>query len=120
MTGAREIVDRYLAIWNETDATRRRALIARAWADDATYVDPVMSGAGHAGIDAMVAGAQTQFPGFVFAPLGEPDAHNDRLRFRWTLGPKGGATVIDGTDFAVVAADGRLAAVSGFLDRVPT
>lgn len=115
----RKIVDRYLAIWNETDEVKRRALIEQAWTEDAAYVDPVMKGSGHAGIDAMIAAAQAQFPGFRFAALGEPDAHNDRLRFRWTLGPAGGPTIIDGSDFAIVAADGRLASVSGFLDRIP-
>lgn len=119
MTIARELIDRYLAIWNETDGERRKALIARTWTEDATYADPVMRGAGHAGIDAMIAGAQAQFPGHEFRALGEPDAYGDRVRFRWTLGPKGGTTIVDGTDFAVLSADGRFAAVSGFLDRVP-
>ncbi len=119
MTDTKTIVDRYLAIWNEGDAARRRALIASAWTEDATYVDPVMKGAGHDGIDAMIAGAQAQFPGFEFRPLGQPDAHGDRLRFRWTLGPKGADAIIDGTDFAVIAADGRLASVTGFIDRMP-
>lgn len=113
------IVDRYLAVWNETDANRRRALIAQAWSEDATYVDPVMRGAGHAGIDAMIAGAQAQFPGFRFSALGRADAHNDRLRFRWTAGPDGADMLIDGTDFAVLAPDGRFASVCGFLDRIP-
>ena len=70
MTDTRTIVDRYLAIWNEGDAKRRRALIAAAWTEDATYVDPVMRGAGHEGIDAMISGAQAQFPGFEFRALG--------------------------------------------------
>ena len=116
---AADIVDRYLAIWNERDGDRRRAMIARSWTEDATYVDPVMHGQGHAGIDAMIAGAQAQFPGFRFSALGQPDTHNDRLRFRWTAGPDDGPTVIDGADFATLAADGRLACVCGFLDRVP-
>ncbi len=119
MTDTKAIVDRYLEIWNEGDAARRKALIAAAWTEDATYVDPVMRGAGHEGIDAMIAGAQAQFPGFEFRPLGAPDAHGDRLRFRWTLGPRGADTIIDGTDFAVIAADGRIASVTGFLDRIP-
>lgn len=120
MTDHKDLLDRYLAIWNETDSPRRRALIARTWTEDATYVDPLMRGDGHDGIDAMVAGVQAQFPGFVFQPLGAPDGHSDRMRFRWTLGPKDGATIVDGADFAVIASDGRFASVSGFLDRVPT
>lgn len=119
MTDTRDLVDRYLAIWNERDAERRKALIVQTWTEDATYVDPAMRGAGHDGIDAMIAGAQAQFPGFEFRLLGEPDAHGDRLRFRWTAGPAQGPTIVDGADFAVVSGDGRLASVSGFIDRAP-
>ena len=54
------------------DEVKRRALIEQAWTEDAAYVDPVMKGSGHAGIDAMIAAAQAQFPGFRFAALGEP------------------------------------------------
>ena len=28
-----ELVDRYIAMWNETDGGRRRALIARVWTE---------------------------------------------------------------------------------------
>jgi hypothetical protein len=42
-----------------------------------------------------------------------PDAHNDRVRFTWALlGPDG--AVGGGTDFAIVAPDGRLRSVTGF------
>ncbi len=47
MTDVKTVVDDYIAAWNETDAVRRRALIAGAWAEDATYVDPLMRGEGH-------------------------------------------------------------------------
>ena len=116
---AKDIVDRYLAIWNEVDPARRRALIEKTWTVDATYVDPLMRGEGHDGLDRMIAAAQAQFPGHSFRLLDKPDAHNGRLRFRWTLGPAEGPTIVDGSDFAVVATDGRLASVCGFLDRVP-
>ena len=42
-----EVIDTYIAAWNETDDTRRLELVTRAWAPDATYVDPLMSGDGH-------------------------------------------------------------------------
>ncbi|MGE0153879.1 MAG: nuclear transport factor 2 family protein [Reyranellaceae bacterium] len=119
MSDAKDLVDRYIAIWNDTDAASRRALIARTWTEDASYVDPLMQGDGHDGLDAMIAGVQQRFPDFRFSLLGAPDAHGDRLRFGWALGPQGGAAVVKGTDFAVVAGDGRLQAVTGFLDQVP-
>jgi hypothetical protein len=110
-------VDGYIAIWNETDAERRRELIATTWAEDASYLDPMMAGSGQDGIDAMIAGAQGQFPGHRFKLTAGPDAHNDRVRFAWQLfGPDGGDAVAAGVDFATVAGDGRLRAVTGFLE----
>src|SRR5215213_4903609 len=85
------VVDRYFAAWNETDAARRRALIAQTWADDASYLDPLMQGQGHAGIDAMIAAVQQQFAGHQFRQISAVDAHHDRLRFSWELAPERGA-----------------------------
>ncbi len=50
------LIDRYIAIWNETDPDARRTLIEATWAEDATYTDPALNGAGRDGIDAMTAG----------------------------------------------------------------
>ena len=47
-----------------------------------------------------------------------PDAHHDRVRFAWHLvADDGGAPPPTGVDFALVADDGRLAAVTGFLEQ---
>ena len=116
MSNATEIATRYIALWNETDTGKRRALIARAWTEDATYVDPLMRSDGHSGIDAMIAGVQQRFTGHHFALRGTPEGHNDRVRFSWSLA-NGDAPVAHGTDFALVTADGRLKAVTGFLDQ---
>jgi hypothetical protein len=85
ISNATDIANRYIGLWNETDAQRRRALIARAWTEDASYVDPLMKGEGHGGIDAMIAGVQERFPGHRFSLRGDPEGHNDRIRFSWTL-----------------------------------
>ncbi len=118
MDDLKDLVDRYIAIWNDTDAASRRALIARTWTEDARYLDPLMAGEGHVGIDGMIAAVQQRFPDFRFSLLGSPDAHADRLRFSWALGPQGGEAIVKGTDFAVIK-DGKLQAVTGFLDQVP-
>ena len=113
MTDIATAVNDYIATWNERDPQRRRELVAQALSDDASYVDPHRSGERHDGIDAMIAEAQGQFPGHRIELTFGPDAHNDRVRFAWSLlGPDG--AVGGGTDFAIVAPDGRLRSVTGF------
>lgn len=114
-----DLVDRYLASWNETDARRRRELLAGIWTENASYVDPLMQSDGLDGIDAMIAAVQARFPAHRFNRSGAVDAHNDRIRFTWELAPDGGEPIAAGTDFAVLA-NGRLHSVTGFLDRMPS
>lgn len=116
---AQDIAARYIACWNERDPERRGALVAALWTEDATYLDPLMRGDDRDGIAALIEGVQARFPDFRFALKGGADSHADRLRFSWGLGPDGGEAVVEGTDFAVLADDTRLRAVTGFLDRVP-
>ena len=116
MTDITTTVDRYLAAFNETDAERRRALVAEVFTEDAGYVDPLMTSAGRDGIAAMIAGAQQQFAGHRFELADGPDAHHDRVRFSWHLVADGGTRVATGLDVALVADDGRLRSVTGFLE----
>lgn len=118
MSNATQLVDRYLAAWNETDSKRRRELVGETFVETATYRDPAQAGDGRNGIDAMIAAAQARFPGLIFQRLGEPDAHNDSVRFRWSLGPTGAESIVEGTDFATIAG-GRFATVNGFFDKLP-
>ena len=54
MNNVTEVIDRFIAMWNETDTERRRALIERTWMEDATFLDPVVQGEGPGGIDAII------------------------------------------------------------------
>ena len=118
MSDPKTLATRYIEAWNERDPQRRRGLIGALWTEDSTFVDPIMSGDGHAGMDAVIAGVQTRFPDFRFALIGEPDAFEGHLRLSWGLGPVGADAPVKGTDFMKVR-DGRLAAVTGFFDQVP-
>jgi hypothetical protein len=113
------VVDRYIAIWNETDPARRRDLVGQTWTDDATYVDPLVVAEGREAIDATIAATQAQFPGFTFRLAGPIDGHHNLARFTWELAPNGGEAMVVGFDVALISEDGRLQDVRGFLDKVP-
>lgn len=114
-----DLAERYLATWNETDPAARRQLLDTHWAADATYIDPVVDARGLEGIDATIAGAQAQFPGFLFTQLDEMDAHHQQARFRWGLGAPGEPPLVEGFDVVVIDDEGRIERVYGFLDKVP-
>ncbi|APR75635.1 Putative isomerase [Minicystis rosea] len=113
-----DLVNRYIASWNEPADEARRALVARTFSEKARYVDPLMEGEGHDGIDAMIRAVQTRFPDHRFTLTGAVDHHKRYVRFSWLLAAPGKPPIAGGTDFCAVAADDRLEAVTGFLDQV--
>ncbi|MFZ5782054.1 MAG: nuclear transport factor 2 family protein [Pseudomonadota bacterium] len=119
MSSVEAVIESYVASWNETDPSRRKAAVAAACVADATYRDPVMASDGQAGLDAMLAGVQEKFPGFVLKRTSKIDHHNHAVRFTWSLGPASGPSVVEGVDFATLAPDGRLATIVGFIDKMP-
>jgi hypothetical protein len=114
-----DIIERYIECWNQTDPVARRTLIDAVWAADASYTDPLADVRGREAIDAVIGAAQAQFPGLVFSLGGPADANHNQARFTWHLGPDGGEAIVVGFDVAVVDASGQIAAVYGFLDKVP-
>ena len=115
-----DLLENYLACWNETDAAARRALIDEHWSDEPSYVDPLVDIRGRDALDATIAAVHAQFPDFVFTAVGRVDAHHDVARFGWGLGPAGAEPVVIGFDVVRTDAEGRIAGVAGFLDRVPS
>jgi hypothetical protein len=121
MSTINDTVAGYIAAWNETDAGRRRDIIARIWSEDGSYLDAHRDGTGHAAIDAMIGVVQQQFPGYRLRLSSSIEAHHDRVRFSWSAGGTEHAPLfIGGTDFATLTQDGRLRAVTGFIDATPS
>jgi len=107
-------IDTHLEAYGETDAVRRRELIARVWAEDGTLVDPPLDGRGHEGIDALAVAVQDLFPGHTFARTTAIDAHHGVARYGWELRDPQGATALAGIDVAESDRHGRLRRVVGF------
>jgi hypothetical protein len=118
MTDFNTIAGRYIDLWNEKMPDRRREILNQNWTDNSKYVDPVMSGEGHDGVDALISGVQQRFPDFRFQLLGQADGFGDHIRFSWGLGPDGADCPIKGTDYAVVR-NGRIESITGFFDQLP-
>ena len=119
MSDVTTLVDTYLAMWNETDATRRAQHIARAWVADGRYIDPMLEAEGHTALYEMVAGVQTKFPGHRFRRTSGVDVHHGEVRFGWELVGPDGTVVVSGLDVGALGADGRLSRITGFFGELP-
>jgi hypothetical protein len=113
------VLDRYLAVWNETEPGARRAAIDEVFAEGVRYTDPMAAVTGRDALDALIGAVQQQFPGLRFSAGGAPDAHHDQARFTWHLGADAGDPLVVGFDVAELDGDGRIHQVLGFLDKVP-
>lgn len=120
-TAPATVLDHYTAFWNAGTEAEQLRLAALAFTDDVEYRAPVgvLTGA-----RAMM-GFRDQFIGHVgtadLRRRAEPETHHDRARLRWEIftGEGGGVSFAAGTDVVAFAADGRIAAITSFLDRAP-
>jgi hypothetical protein len=111
----------YLSLWNEISGEARLQAIKETFTSDVTYTDPLADVAGHDGIDALIAGVQSQFSGFTFKLLDGVDTNHNIARFKWELVPVGGGeSIAIGSDLAVFSEDGKIRSIHGFLDKVPS
>ncbi|MGW2474553.1 hypothetical protein [Streptomyces sp. NPDC001665] len=131
MTGidVHELTDRYVAVWNEPDAERRRAAVRELWSADAVHVlrPPqeireaaeglgfdrlLLEARGHDALDFRVTRAYEEFvaPGtFVFRSRGDADRLHDVVKFTWQMAPRGGGEAAGvGLEVLVLGPDGRI------------
>ena len=85
------IVQDYIAVWNEPDAGRRRALIRILWQEDASHLARTLEAIGHAGIETRVADAYARWvreKGNVFRLRDGVDGHHGTIKLRWEMLPR--------------------------------
>ena len=119
MSDVTAIVDTYIAMWNETDPTKRAELIEQAWVREGRYLDPLLEAEGSAALSEMVAAVHDKYPGYRFRRVGGIDMHHDQLRFAWELVAPDGTIAVAGLDVGELAADGRLRRITGFFGELP-
>jgi len=122
MNNTNELVDRYLATWNESDAERRRQGVREMWTKDGIHRSKTIEARGHDELEARAASTYEKWgrSGYVFRRLNDADGHHDAVRFRWEMVPAGGgAAAAVAVDFLVLAPDGRIRLGYQFLDTLP-
>ncbi|MFE6979179.1 hypothetical protein [Streptomyces sp. NPDC057682] len=136
-TDTDELAERYVAVWNEPDAERRRAAVRALWAADAVHLlQPpeemrrsaetlgfdrlVLEARGHRALDFRVTRAHEEFvaPGtYVFRSCGDADRLDDVVKFTWEMVARdGGGVVGAGLEILVLGPDGRIVRDHQFIE----
>lgn len=112
-----ESMQRYLEMWNESDATKRRALIEVAVAADMEFADPEQR---HVGRDALAQNTDRfheRFPGATLFATSHVDVQHRRHRYTWRI-VVGGDVLMDGMDVTTLDEVGLIQRVDGFFGPV--
>jgi hypothetical protein len=126
---AEELADRYLSLWNEPDADRRRRTIAELWTEDGRHIlqppqeirviaaqpgiglTAILEARGHEEIEARVASAHEHWvgsEGLSFRRRDDAEQLGDVIKFHWEALDKDGELFAVGLHVLVLAADGRI------------
>ena len=126
---AADLADRYVALWNEPDADRRRRAIAELWTQDGRHlVQPpqeiraiaaqpgigltaILEARGHDEIEARAASAYEHWVGSEganFRRRDDAEQLGDVLKFRWEALDRDGERFAGGLHVLVLAADSRI------------
>jgi hypothetical protein len=124
-----ELTEKYLALWNEPDANRRRRMIAELWTEDGRHIlqppqeiraiaarpglamTAILEARGYEEIDARAASAYEHWvgsQGLSFRGRDDAERVGDVVKFHWEAIAKDGDVVAVGLIFMVLAADGRI------------
>ncbi len=126
---AAELAEKYLALWNEPDADRRRRMIAELWTEDGRHLlqppqeireiaaqpgiglTAILEARGYEEIEARVASAYEHWvgsEGLSFRGRDDAERLGDVVKFHWEALDKDGGAFGAGLNFLVLAADGRI------------
>ena len=124
------LAERYVALWNEPDADRRRRMIAELWAEDGRHIlqppqeirgiaaqpgiamTAILKAQGYEEIEARVASAYEHWvgsEGLSFRGRDDADRLDDVVKLHWEAVAKDGSVFAVGLSVLVLAADGRIA-----------
>jgi hypothetical protein len=126
---AAELAEKYMALWNEPDADRRRRTIAELWTEDARHIlqppqevrqiaaqpgiglTAILEARGYEEIEARVGSAYEHWvgsEGLSFRGRDDAERLGDVVKFHWEAVGKDDEVFAVGLNFLVLAADGRI------------
>jgi hypothetical protein len=115
-----ELVERYVAIWNDPDPAARRAAIPLLWIEDGVNFTSSLEARGYPALEARVARAHDRYVAtgeHRFRSGGEVQAHHRAASLRWEMvRTDSGEVAASGYEFFVLADDGRIDADYQFLE----
>ena len=126
---AAELAEKYVALWNEPDADRRRRTIAELWTEDGRHIlqppqeiraiaarpglamTAILEARGYEEIEARAASAYEHWvgsEGLSFRERDDADRLGDVVKFHWEAVARHGEVIAVGLVFLVLAANGRI------------
>jgi hypothetical protein len=119
MNDAQHLADRYAAVWNETDDTRRRAAIADLWPATGVHYVNARVARGHDELELRIAESHrknVRDRGFRFRARRDARTLRDVVTFHWEMvRPADDQVLAVGLEFLRVDADGRIEADYQFI-----
>jgi hypothetical protein len=120
MDNAQQLADRYVAVWNETDATRRRQTIADLWTTEGEHYVGAREVRGYAALEERIRGSHeknVRDGGHRFRAARDAKALHDTVAFHWEmLAADGERVVATGLEFLLVDGQGRIRVDYQFFD----
>jgi uncharacterized protein YndB with AHSA1/START domain len=111
--GAGPLADRFFALWAETDAGKRRATLASIAVPGLSFRDPYSCLEGADELDAHISAARRFMPGVVLEREGDARQCQGTALVDWVVRAADGSVRTRGTNVFELAADGRIASVTG-------
>jgi hypothetical protein len=119
MENPNRLADRYVAVWNETDAERRRNQIAQLWTVQGRHFVADREVKGYAALEKRVRESHeknVRDAGNRFRVAGGARRLHDTVTFHWEMLPADGDNVLArGLEFLIVDDDGKIVADYQFI-----
>ena len=78
-----EMINKYVAAWNNSGPEEFKKAFAEVWATNATYTDPDFDLEGVDGISGLAQASLEKFPGRVFYVVIPPGSHHNTCLYTW-------------------------------------